>query len=62
MHEMIDNQELSKLSYATLMNLATLAWPCMFVDRFLATLLDLSQAKSWKVRLDVLTVLRGMCF
>ncbi|OAV88857.1 hypothetical protein PTTG_08821 [Puccinia triticina 1-1 BBBD Race 1] len=62
MHEMIDNQELSKLSHTTLMTLATLAWPCMLVDRFLATLLDLSQARSWKVRLDVLTVLRVFFF
>ncbi|PLW40659.1 hypothetical protein PCANC_01611 [Puccinia coronata f. sp. avenae] len=62
MHEMIDNQELSKLAYAILMPLATLAWPRMLVDRFLATLLDLSQAKSWKVRLDVLTVLRVFFF
>jgi len=62
MHELIDNQELSKLSYATLMSLATLAWPRMLVDRFLATLLDLSQDKVWKVRLNVLTVLRVFFF
>ncbi|POV98026.1 hypothetical protein PSTT_14695, partial [Puccinia striiformis] len=62
MHEMIDNQELSKLAWVTVMTLATLAWPCLLVDRFLATLVDLSQAKSWKVRLDVLTVLRVFFF
>ncbi|CAH7687375.1 hypothetical protein PPACK8108_LOCUS22155 [Phakopsora pachyrhizi] len=62
MHEMIDNQELSRLSNAVMLSLAWMPWPGGMVDSILVALLRLSQASSWKIRLDVLKILRVFFF
>lgn len=62
MHEMIDNPELSKLAHAVILALSSAVYPQDLVQSFLSTLLDLSTTKSWKVRLDVLTILQGATF
>ncbi|KAG0143125.1 hypothetical protein CROQUDRAFT_673152 [Cronartium quercuum f. sp. fusiforme G11] len=62
MHEMTDNKELSLQAHTVVLTLSCVVYPQDLADAFLAILLDLSKTKRWKVRLDVLSILRAFFF